>query len=230
MSGAPSSARQYRALVLKDLRLELRTRETLIAMVLFVVIAMVILQFGFGTRETDLTRFAGGLLWVPLAFAAVLGVGRSYVAEREQRVLDGLLVAPVSRFVLLLSRATAIVGYLLAVEIVAVPLLGVFFVKGPYWGDVGWIFLACLLADVGIGLLGTLVASMAVFTRARELVMPVVFLPLLVPVVIAAAGATHAVVGQNDMAQYRDYCLFLAGFAVLFGLVAYATFDAVFDD
>lgn len=225
-----SAVRQFRALVLKDLRLELRTRDTAIAMTLFVVIAMVILQFGFGTRESDLTRFAGGLLWVPLAFAAVLGVGRSYVAEREQRVLDGLLVAPVSRFVMLLARAVAIVGYLLAVQVVAVPLLGIFFVKGPYWGDLGWLFLICLIADVAIGVLGTLVAAMAVFTRARELVMPVIFLPLLVPVVIAAAGATHAVVGPNDMAQYRNYCLFLVGIAVTFGLVAFATFDAVFDD
>lgn len=225
-----SAVRQFRALVLKDVRLELRTRDTAIAMTLFVVIAMVILQFGFGTRESDLTRFAGGLLWVPLAFAAVLGVGRSYVAEREQRVLDGLLVAPVSRFVMLLARAVAIVGYLLAVQVVAVPLLGIFFVKGPYWGDIGWLFLICLIADVAIGVLGTLVAAMAVFTRARELVMPVIFLPLLVPVVIAAAGATHAVVGPNDMAQYRNYCLFLVGIAVTFGLVAFATFDAVFDD
>lgn len=222
--------RQYRALVRKDLQLELRTRDTAVAMTLFVVIAMVILQFGFGTRESDLTRFAGGLLWVPLAFAAVLGVGRSYVAEREQRVLDGLLVAPVSRFVLLLARATAIVGYLLAVQVVAVPLLGVFFVNGPYWGDIGWLFLACLLADIGIGVLGTLVAAMAVFTRARELVMPVVFLPLLVPIVIAAAGATRSVVGSNDMAQYRTYCLFLGGIAVTFVLVAFAIFDAVFDE
>ena len=93
-----------------------------------------------------------------------------------------------------------------------------------------FIILACLLADIAIGILGTLVASMAVFTRARELVLPVIFLPLLVPIVIAAAGATHAVVGPNDMAQYRGYCLFLAGIAVTFGLVAYATFDAVFDD
>ena len=70
------SLRQIRALVRKDLWLEMRTRDTVVAMGLFVVIAMVILQFGFGTRETDLTRFAGGLLWVPITFAAVLGVGR----------------------------------------------------------------------------------------------------------------------------------------------------------
>lgn len=226
----PSRRRQYAALVRKDLRLEMRTRDTFASMALFVVIAMVILQFGFGTREGNLTRFSGGLLWIPLAFAAVLGVGRSFVAEREQRVLDGLLVAPVSRFVILLARATAIIGYLVAVELLAIPLLGVFFVRGDYWGDVGWVALACLLANIGIGIVGTLVASMAVFTRARELVVPVIFLPLLVPVVIAAAGATHSAVVANDLVQYRNYCLFLVAYAVLFALVAFATFDAVFDE
>ncbi len=227
----PSRLRQFRALVVKDLRLEMRTRDTFVVMVLFVVIAMVILQFGFGTRESDLTRFIGGMLWVPLAFAAVLGVGRSYVPEREQRVLDVLLVAPLSRFVMLLARATSIVAYLLAVQVIAIPLAGIFFVReGDYWSEVGWILLAAVLADIGIGILGTLVAAMAVFTRARELVMPVIFLPLLLPVVIASAGATYSVVVSNDMAQYRNFVLFLGGFAVLFALVAYATFDAVFDD
>ncbi len=225
-----SRRRQFRALVLKDVRLEMRTRDTLVVMVLFVVIAMVILQFGFGVREGDLSRFIGGMLWVPLAFAAVLGVGRSYVPEREQRVLDAVLVAPVSRFVMLLARATAIVAYLLAVQVIAIPLAGVFFVRDDYWPKTGWILIAALAADVGIGILGTMVSAMAVFTRARELVMPVIFLPLLVPIVIAAAGATYCAVVSNDMAQYRNFVLFLVGFAVLFALVAYATFDAVFDD
>jgi len=107
----------------------------------------------------------------------------------------------------------------------------VFFINGPFWGDIGWLFLSCLIADVGIGILGALIASLALFTRARELLLPVLFLPLLVPLVIAAAGATNAVAGSaHDLVQYRNYCLFLAGYAVLFGLVAYATFEAVFDD
>lgn len=228
---APSWPRQMKALLLKDLRLELRTREIVVAMVLFAVLAMVIFQFGFGTRDEDLTRFAGGLLWVTLAFTAVLGVGRSYVAEREQRVLDGLLVAPVSRLVLMSAKAIAIVAYLLAVEVIVVPLLGVFFVKGPFAADIGWIMLVCLVADVCIAVAGTLFASLALFTRARELLLPVLFLPSLVPVVIAAAGATHAVAGgANDMPEYRGYVLFLAAYALIFALVTYATYDAVFDD
>lgn len=227
----PSWPRQLRALLVKDLRLELRTRETVAAMVLFAVLALILFQFGFGTRSDDLTPVAGGILWVTLAFTAVLGVGRSYVAEREQRVLDGLLVAPVSRLVLMVAKALAIIAYMLAVQVVTVPLLGLFFVQGDFAADLGWILLVCLLADLGIGIMGALVASLALFTRARELIVPVLFLPLLVPVVIAAAGATFAVAGgANDLPEYRGYCLFLGVYALVFALVGYATYEAVFDD
>lgn len=228
---APSWPRQLRALVLKDLRLEMRTRETVVAMALFSVLAMVIFQFGFGTRTGDLTPFAGGILWAVLALTAVLGVGRSYVPEREQRTLDALLVAPVPRLVMMAARALTIAVFMVAVEIVAVPLVAVFFIDEGVLGDAGWLAIVCLLADVCIGVLGTLLASMSAFTRARELVLPVLFLPCLVPVVIAAAGATHAVTdGPNDLAEYRGYCLFLGTYAIVFGLVAYATYEFVFDD
>jgi heme exporter protein B len=227
----PSWGRQVRALLLKDLRLELRTRDTAVAMVLFSVVAMLIFQFAFGSRGADLTPYAGGILWATLSLTAVLGVGRSWVPEREQRVLDGILAAPVSRMVLLVAKALAIYAYLLAVEVVAVPLVMLFFVRGSVAGDLGLIVLVCLLADLGIAILGSLYAGLALFARARELLLPVMFLPSLLPVVIAAAGAVNAVAGgTNDLAEYRGYSLFLAVYAVIFALVAYATFDHVFDD
>lgn len=223
--------RQLAALVRKDLRLELRTRETIVAMVLFAIVMLAILQFGFGTRDDDLTRFVGGLMWVTLAFTAVLGVGRSYVAEREQRVLDGLLVSPVPRVVMMSAKAIAIFLYMTAVEVVVIPLVGIFFVQGPYWQSIGWIAIAALLANVCIALSGTLFSGLALFTRARDLILPVLFLPALVPVVIAAAGATYSVAGgPHDMSEWRGYCLFLLAYAILFALVSVATYDAVFDD
>lgn len=228
---APRRSRQLVALVRKDMRLEFRTRETIVAMVLFAIVMLAILQFGFGTRDDDLTRFVGGLMWVTLAFTAVLGVGRSYVAEREQRVLDGLLVSPVPRVVMLGAKAITIFLYMVAVQVVVIPLVGIFFVKGPYWESIGWIAITALLADVCIALAGTLFSGLALFTRARDLILPVLFLPALVPVVIAAAGATHAVAGgPHDMSEWRGYCLFLLAYAILFLLVSIATYDAVFDD
>ncbi len=232
MSAArPAWGRQLRALLLKDLRLELRTRDTIVAMVLFSVVAMTIFQFAAGGRGEDLTAAAGGILWATLALTAVLGVGRSWVPEREQRVLDGILCAPVPRDVLLVAKAGAIYVYLLAVELVAVPLMALFFVRDPDPLDLLLIGVVCLVANLGIAVLGSLLAVLALFARARELLLPVLFLPSLLPVVIGASGATHAVTaGTNDLAEYRGYCLFLAVYAVIFGLVAYATYEHVFDD
>jgi heme exporter protein B len=229
--GRPSWWRQFRALLLKDLRLELRTRDTIAAMVLFAVVAMLIFQFAFGGRGQNLSAVSGGILWATLALTAVLGVGRSWVPEREQRVLDGLLSAPVPRDLLLVARAASIFAYLLVVEVVAVPLVTIFFVRGQVLGDLLLIGLVCILANVGIAILGSLLACLALFARARELLLPVLFLPSLLPVVIAASGATQAVSGgTNDLGEYRGYCLFLGVYAVIFALVAYATYEHVFDD
>jgi heme exporter protein B len=227
----PAWSRQLRALLLKDLRLELRTRDTIVAMVLFSVVAMMIFQFAVGSSGDDLTDVAGGILWATLALTAVLGVGRSWVPEREQRVLDGILVAPIPRLVLLVSKVGAIYAYLLVVEVIAVPLAALFFIRHGQAADLLLVAGVCLLANLGIAVLGSLLACLALFARARELLLPVLFLPSLLPVVIAAAGATHAVAGgTNDLAEYRGYLLFLGVYAVIFGLVAYATYDHVFDD
>jgi len=227
----PAMARQLRALLTKDLRLELRTRETAVAMGLFALVGMVIFQFAIGTRTDDATPFAGGIIWATLALTAVLGVGRTWVAEREQRVLDALLAAPVPRLVLMSARAVALVLYLLAVQVVVVPLAMIFFVREGSFADLGLTVVVCLLADVAIALVGALLASMSVFSRARELLLPVLLLPSLIPVVIAAAGATHAVLGPaHGLDEYWRYCVFLAVYAVVFGLVAFATFDHILDD
>lgn len=227
----PTVARQLRALLAKDLRLELRTRETAVAMGLFALVGMLIFQFAIGTRTDDATPFAGGIIWATLALTAVLGVGRTWVAEREQRVLDALLAAPVPRLVLMSARAIALVLYLLAVQVVVVPLATVFFVRDATFTDLGLTVVVCLLADLAIALVGALLASMSVFSRARELLLPVLLLPSLIPVVIAAAGATHAVLGPADaLDEYWRYCVFLAVYAVVFGLVAFATFDHILDD
>lgn len=223
--------RQLRALVRKDLLLELRTRETLVAMVLFAAVTMMIFQFAVGFRVDDTTPLAGGVLWATLALTAVLGVGRSFVPEREQRVLDGLLTSPVSRGLLILARAISIMLYLVAVELVAVPLMFLMFVDNAQPADIPRVVLVCLVANVGIGLLGSLLAAMAVFSRARELMLPILFLPSLLPVVIGGAGATHALLAADyEPAEYRGYLTFLLVYAVVFALVAYATYDYVFDD
>ena len=121
--------------------------------------------------------------------------------------------------------------FLLGVQVVVVPLAIVFFVNGTSPASLGLIAAVCVLADICIGIMGALLSSMSVFSRTRELVLPVLLLPSLIPVVIAAGGATDAALSApRQMAEYRGYCLFLAVYAVIFALVAYATFDYILDD
>lgn len=241
---APSARRQFIALVRKDLRLELRTRQTMVSMLLFAALLMLLFQFGFGSRVHDLetpdglpaqvstlTPFTGGILWATLALTAVLGVGRAWVPEREQRVLDALLTAPVPRSVLMAAKAVSLYLYLCAVEVVVVPMTWLFFVRDAPSIALLMVLGVCLLANVCIAVLGSMLSALALFSRARELLLPVLFLPSLLPVVISAAGATHAATqGTIGLAEYRGYSLFLGAYALIFCLVAYAIYDHVFDD
>lgn len=225
--------RQLAALLRKDLRIELRTRETIAAMLLFAVVAMLIFQFAVAQRvpPAQLPSLTAGFAWATISLTAVLGVGRTWVPEREQRVIDGLLVAPVPRLTFLVARTIALVVYLAIVEVIVLPLAVVFFASDAGFGDLALVLLSALVANVGIAVVGAFLASMSVFSRARELLLPVMFLPMIVPNVIAAAGAAYAVLGpEPDMAEYRGYCLFSGVYAITFGLVAYAIYDYILDD
>lgn len=223
--------RSLRALLLKELRLELRTRQTIPAMALFALVAMVIFQFAVGFRALEAEDLAPGIMWATLAFTAVLGVGRSFVPERDQGVMDALLVTPVARPLIIIARAIALAAFLAVVQVAVVPLVILFFVDGASFGDVMWLVPVLVIADLAIGILGALLASLTVAARGRELLLPLLLLPTLVPLVIAAAGATEAVLGvTNDMAEYRGYLLFLLGYAIVFALVAVATYEHVLDD
>lgn len=219
------------ALVRKDVLLELRTKQTAIGMGLFALVAMVIFQFAIGSRADEATPFAGGIIWATIALTAVLGVSRAWAAEREGRTIDALLAAPVGRGVLLTAKAVSLFLYLLALEILVVPLATLFFVEQSALSDLAIVFGICIVANLALAVLGALVASLAAFARGRELLVPALFLPAIVPVLIAAAGGTFSVLGgTDDIAELRGYSLLLGGCAVVFGLVAYATYEFVFDD
>jgi heme exporter protein B len=200
------------ALARKDLLLELRARDTLPAMLLFVVATFVVFHFSLPAHSSQLA--ASGLLWVAIVFTALLGLGRAFVPEREQRVLDGLVLAPCDRSAIWLGKAIAVFAFLAAAEVVALPAFGVFF------SGVGLRTVAAVaLADVGICAVGTLLGAMAVAGRARELLLPLLFLPLAVPIVIGGVGASAGADGH--------YLLFLALYDVLFGVLSWAVFDFV---
>ena len=172
-------ARDVAALARKDLLLELRARDTLPAMLLFVVAALVIFHFALPADSGDVA--AKGLLWVAIVFTALLGLGRAFVAEREQGMLDALVLTPCDRSAIWLGKA---------------------------------------LADVGIAAVGTLVAAMAVAGRARELLLPLLFLPLAIPAIAGGVGASVV----DDPGRYLA---FLALYDGVFALLAWASFEYV---
>jgi len=202
-----------RALARKDLLLELRARDTLPAMLLFVVATFVVFHFALPAGSSKLA--ASGLLWVAIVFTALLGLGRAFVPEREQRVFDGLVLAPCDRSAIWLAKSIATFAFLAAAEVVALPVFALFF-HGVRPATIAGV----ALADLGICAVGTFVGAMAVVTRARDLLLPLLFLPLAIPLVIGGVGAS--VVGHPGR-----YLGFLALYDVLFALLCWASFEYV---
>ena len=169
----------------KDLLLELRARDTLPAMLLFVLSTLVIFHFVLPGSSSDLA--AAGLLWVAIVFTSLLGLSRAFAAEREQGVIDGLVLAPSDRSAIWLGKAISVLVFLGLAEVVAVPAFALFFrpVGGAMTAGV-------VLADLGIAAVGTLLAAMAAASRARELLLPLLFLPLAIPIVVGGVGSSLA--------------------------------------
>jgi heme exporter protein B len=198
-------ARDVGALARKDLLLELRAKETLPSMLLFVLSALTIFHFALprGTGH----QAALGLLWAALVFTALLGLTRAFVAEREQGLFDALVLAPCDRSAIWLGKTIAVVTFLVAAELVALPAFAAFFS-----GLDGRTIAAVALADIGIAAVGTLFGAMAVAGRARELLLPLLFLPAAIPIVVGGVGG---------------YLWFLVLYDAIFALLAWATFEYV---
>lgn len=211
--GLPGYLGDVATLAIKDIRLELRARDTLPAMALFVVSTMTIFHFALpsGSSETA----AQGMLWVSILFTALLGLTRTYAPEREQGMFDGLLLSPVDRSAIWLAKTIAAIAFLAAVEVVALLAFWLFF------SHVGLgMIAAVVLADIGLCAVGALAAAMATASRSRELILPLLLLPLTIPVIVGAVGAS---VGDGA----GKYLAFLALYDAIFSIIAWATFEYV---
>jgi heme exporter protein B len=226
----PGTLAVVRALLRKELLVELRTLESVPAMSLFAVTTFVVFHFALNRSTVD-GDLAAGILWVTLLFAAMLGVNRLFVADADQGGFDAFLLAPVDRSAMLLAKALAMLCYLLVLELVAVPAFGLLLL-GPSLGHALPGLIGVLaLGDLGIALIGTLVAALAVRTRARDLLGPLLALPLLVPIVIAGARASSPLLALGRSAEPAARWLLTLGlYDLVFGLIAYALFDFLLED
>ncbi len=217
-------------LLSKELTLEWRTRESVPAMVLFSIATYVVFHFGLD-RDRVAGDLAAGVLVVTLLFAAILGVNRLFVAEHEQGGFDGFLLAPVDRTALLVAKAVALFAFLCIVEVFALPAFALLLLGPPLTQALAPLVLVLLLANAGIAVIGTLVAGLAIQTRARDLIVPLLALPLLVPVVMAAArSATPLLQDGGADALPGNWIAILAIYDLLFALIAYAVFDFLLED
>jgi heme exporter protein B len=218
------------AILRKDLLLELRTRESVPAMAIFGVTTLVVFHFALDrpTVEGDL---AAGVLWVTVLFAAMLGLNRLFVAEEEQGGFDAFLLAPIDRTSLYVAKALALLTYLVIVELIAVPAFAILLLEPSLWPALPGLVLVLLLGDVGICVVGSLVSAIGIRTRARDLIVPLLALPLLIPVVIGAAEATAPLLEQGGAEALPGRWLLTLGlYDAVFAAIAYAVFDDLLED
>ena len=197
----------------KDLLVELRSRDTVPAMLLFVLAALVVFHFALPEGSSRLA--AAGMLWIALLFTALLALVRSFVAERDDAAIDGLLLAPCDRSAIWLGKSVSVFAFLAFAELVALPAFALLY-EPVTWEVVAGV----ALANVGIAAVGTLLGAMAAAARARELLVPLLFLPLAIPIVIGGVGAT---LGDDP----GRYLAFLALYDLMFAILSWASFEYV---
>jgi heme exporter protein B len=214
----------------KDVLVEVRTLQSLSAMALFSVMAFVLFHFGL-QRDTIEGSLASGVLWVTLLLATTLAVTRLFVAEREQGGFETLLLAPIDRTAVFLGKAAALFTFLVLVEVVALPAFDILLLQGTILDGMPELLAVVLLADLGLAAVGALVAALGAETDARELVVPLLLMPLLVPVVIAAAKASAPLLSDPAHAEHLGrWLLMLTFYDLAFVLVSLGVFDYLLED
>ena len=220
-----SYLRKILAIVWKDIVAELRTKEMFSAMFVFAVLVIVIFNFAFELRGVDRAREAApGILWVSFTFAGVLGLNRAFVLEKDRGCLEGLLLAPVDHTAVYFGKMISTLLFMLVVEALILPVFTVFFginLLRP------WLVLVVVLGTLGFAGVGTLLSAMTAQTRAREVLLPILLLPVAAPVLIFAVKATAGVLDGLPLSDIARWLELLVAFDVIFPAVAFMTFDYV---
>ena len=219
----------YRTILAKDLRVELRTLQSVPAMGLFALTTFVLFRFGLD-RESLSGSLAAGVILATVLFAAILAINRLFVAERDEGGFDAIRLAPVDATSLFAAKATALVVYLAVLEAVALPAFAFFFLD--HWGGLPGVAGVLMLANLGLAATGVLVSAIGTNSRARDLLVPLLLLPLIVPVMIAAAGAAEPMLAAGGP-SYEDtgrWLAILALYDLVFAAIGYAVYDFLLED
>ena len=221
-----SYLRKVSAIVWKDIVAELRTKEMFSAMFVFAVLVIVVFNFAFDLRVSGerVRQVAPGALWVAFTFAGILGLNRAFVAEKDRGCLEGLLLAPVDHTAIYFGKMISTVLFMLIVEALMLPVFTALF--GVNLLDLRLVFII-VLGTVGFASVGTILSAMTAQTRAREVLLPILLLPVAAPVLIAAVKATSGILDGLTMAEIALWWQLLLAFALLYPAVAFMTFDFI---
>jgi heme exporter protein B len=207
---------------------ELRTREMFSSMFVFSLLVILIFNFTFDLRAENQRTLAPGVLWVAIAFAGMLGLSRSFIMEKDRGSMEGLLLTPVDRSAIFLGKMLGNVLFITAVEVIILPIFMVLFNLSA--GDLPLVVGVVLLGTIGFAGVGTLFSAMAIHTRAREVLLPVLLFPVVIPVMLAAVKLTAAILDHLPFADVQNWLSLLVAFDLIFMALAFMLFDYVVEE
>ena len=220
-------ARPVLVLVWKDILLELRSRDIVVSVLVFGFLVVVVFNFALNVTPQRVTELAPGILWVAFAFAGILAMNRAFVLEKEQGGLDGLLLSPVSRDAIFLGKALTSFLFMLIVEAALLPVFAALLNFSAFSFT---LILTIVLATLGFATVGTLFSAIAVQTRSREIMLPVLFFPIILPVIIGAVEASSRAIGGESVIGLGRWLPLLAVFDVLFLVICPWVFSVVVEE
>jgi len=226
--GFGSYVRKVLAIVGKDIAAELRTKEMMSTMFIFSLLIIFIFNFAFDLRAENMQTLAPGVLWVAVAFAGMLGLSRSFILERDQNVLDGLLLAPVDRSAIYFGKMIGNVLFIGVVEVIILPFFIIFF-NQPV-SVLPMLVGIIILGTIGFASVGTLFSAMAIHTRAREVLLPIMLFPVVIPVLLAAVRLTSAVLDNIPFEEVSQWLTLLLAFDAIFIAASFMLFEYVVED
>lgn len=228
----PSTFSHFTTLLRKDLRQEFRTREMLTSMVIYALLVIIVYgaALALTSRGIDIANMGGGLLWVLIVFTSLLGLGRSFAHEKEQGCLEGIMLVPLDRSVIFLAKTVSNILFTLVVEVIAVPLFYFFFMTGqPAAPTLPAIVAPVLVGTIGMAGIGTMLSTITMNTRSKDVLLAVLFIPLIYPLLYACVTATTAAItGTSLWSDLFVMPLVLAcGYDVVMLLVCWVLYDFV---
>jgi heme exporter protein B len=215
------------AVAWKDLAAELRSRELLSAMLVFSLLVILIFNFALELDIATRRSVTSGVLWTTFAFAGTLGLNRSMAVEKDRGCLDGLLLAPVDRSAIYFGKVISNLAFMLIVEAIVLPIYSVLYNLNLFQPG---LLLVILLGSVGYVAVGTLLASMAIQTRTRDVLLPILLFPVVVPVLIAAVKASGGYLTDAPMTDIQPWLNLLIGYDMIFTAIAFMVFDYVVEE